>query len=133
EAAAGLRRARPVGGKWYSGTRPERCRGGYRKEPEPGRRDPSTCRKLVRITMLRRNIACTVTLINLCCGFLAINLHMMGMNALGMTVLIVAFLGDGVDGYLARKLNQTSAFGERLDSLADLVSFGLAPVFFALS
>lgn len=41
-------------------------------------------------------------------------------------ILIAGFL-DGIDGRLARLLNATSRFGAELDSLADIVSFGVAP------
>jgi len=43
-------------------------------------------------------------------------------------VLIAVFL-DFMDGMIARRLNASSDFGKELDSLADLVSFGVAPVF----
>ncbi len=43
-------------------------------------------------------------------------------------VFVAAFL-DGLDGRVARMTNTTSAFGEQLDSLADVVSFGMAPAF----
>lgn len=41
-------------------------------------------------------------------------------------IIIAAFL-DGIDGKLARLLNVTSSFGAQLDSLADFLSFGIAP------
>ena len=40
---------------------------------------------------------------------------------------MVAILFDGLDGWTAGKLNATSEFGGKLDSLADVVSFGVAP------
>nr|WP_272210855.1 CDP-alcohol phosphatidyltransferase family protein [Marinicella sp. W31]MDC2876772.1 CDP-alcohol phosphatidyltransferase family protein [Marinicella sp. W31] len=43
-----------------------------------------------------------------------------------MMLLIAAFL-DGVDGRLARLLKASSKFGEQMDSLADIVNFGIAP------
>lgn len=43
-------------------------------------------------------------------------------------VLFAVFL-DVMDGMVARRLNASSDFGKELDSLADLVSFGVAPVF----
>lgn len=43
-------------------------------------------------------------------------------------LLMVACLCDFLDGFVARKLNTTSPLGLELDSLADLVSFGVAPV-----
>jgi CDP-diacylglycerol--serine O-phosphatidyltransferase len=47
--------------------------------------------------------------------------------------LIAAALCDMVDGRVARMLNSRSAFGEQLDSLADVISFGLAPAWLAYS
>ena len=41
-------------------------------------------------------------------------------------VLIAAFL-DGVDGRIARMIKGTSKFGAQMDSLADIVNFGVAP------
>jgi CDP-diacylglycerol--serine O-phosphatidyltransferase len=73
------------------------------------------------------------TMGNLLCGFFAIVLLRMDMATYGLLALVGAFLCDGLDGAVARHTKQTSAFGERLDSLADRVSFGMAPVFFALS
>lgn len=85
--------------------------------------------------MWRANIACIFTLSNLICGFFAIMLHLMGVAYwdLALLALLGAFFCDGIDGAVARKTNQTSAFGERLDSLSDLVSFGIAPVMFAIA
>lgn len=41
-------------------------------------------------------------------------------------VLLAAFL-DGIDGRIARMMKATSKFGEQMDSLADIVNFGVAP------
>jgi len=41
--------------------------------------------------------------------------------------VLVAILFDGLDGWIARRLHATSDFGGKLDSLADIVSFGVAP------
>lgn len=46
-------------------------------------------------------------------------------------VLFAATLTDNVDGLIARALGSDSAFGKQLDSLADLVTAGVAPAFFA--
>ncbi|NDD28052.1 MAG: hypothetical protein EB084_07285 [Proteobacteria bacterium] len=93
--------------------------------------------------MWTANIACIFTLMNLCCGFYAMMMHSMSIQpdktidgtianwALG--ALLVSFGCDFLDGWFARRKNQATAFGERLDSLADLTSFGTAPMFFALS
>lgn len=47
-------------------------------------------------------------------------------------MVMTAALWDVLDGLLARWLHCTSDFGKQLDSLADLVSFGIAPVFLVL-
>jgi CDP-diacylglycerol---serine O-phosphatidyltransferase len=49
--------------------------------------------------------------------------------ALGGVMLLAAMLLDMLDGRLARMTGRTSRFGVELDSLCDMVSFGLAPVF----
>jgi CDP-diacylglycerol--serine O-phosphatidyltransferase len=46
-------------------------------------------------------------------------------------LILLAALADGMDGYLARRLG-SSPLGASLDSLADLVSFGIAPAFIAV-
>lgn len=47
---------------------------------------------------------------------------------LATVLIILAGLMDKLDGYTARKLNAVSNFGRELDSLCDLVSFGIAPI-----
>lgn len=46
-------------------------------------------------------------------------------------LILAAMLFDTLDGRIARLMNQTSAFGTQLDSLADMLSFGLAPALLA--
>lgn len=82
--------------------------------------------------MRRINWACVVTVSNLLLGFFAVLLRLKGHLDLALWALVGAFVGDGVDGTIARRTNMTSVFGERLDSLSDLIGFGVAPVFFAL-
>ncbi len=45
----------------------------------------------------------------------------------------IAVLLDGLDGRIARMTNTTSSFGAELDSLADIISFGIAPAFLAFA
>lgn len=88
-----------------------------------------------------------VTLLNAVCGFAAIHFAAMGMNdpeALWMQkpqltyfaaagyMIFLAMIADVIDGQLARRSGSTSRFGEVLDSLADMVSFGVAPAFIML-
>lgn len=68
-----------------------------------------------------------VTCLNLLCGCTACIFAFFGTTEVAYILLIFAAFIDFFDGFLARKLNATSDFGTQLDSLADLVSFGLAP------
>lgn len=71
------------------------------------------------------------TLGNVFCGFLALDAAVAGEFYRAATLLFFAGVLDGLDGRVARLTNATSAFGEQLDSLADVVSFGVAPAFVA--
>ncbi|OFE11018.1 CDP-diacylglycerol--serine O-phosphatidyltransferase [Pseudohongiella acticola] len=74
-----------------------------------------------------------LTLGALFAGFYAIIAGMNGnFNAAGWAILIAAIL-DGLDGRVARLTNTQSSFGEQFDSLADMVSFGVAPALIVFS
>ena len=60
-------------------------------------------------------------------GVIAIILSMEGSFYGAAVAVVVAILFDGLDGWIARRLHATSDFGGKLDSLADIVSFGIAP------
>ncbi|MGD2008874.1 MAG: CDP-diacylglycerol--serine O-phosphatidyltransferase [Cellvibrionales bacterium] len=60
-------------------------------------------------------------------GFYSIIAGMQGDFYAGSVALFVAMIFDGLDGRVARLTNTTSAFGAEYDSLADMVSFGVAP------
>lgn len=77
------------------------------------------------ITYLFPNI---ITLAGLCAGLSAIRFAMLDRWEMAVGFLIIAAIIDGMDGRLARMLNATSTFGANLDSLADFISFGVAPV-----
>ena len=69
------------------------------------------------------------TLMNLFCGFLSLIQVLEGrLEYAGWLILLASFF-DMMDGTLARLTNGTSLFGMELDSLADIVSFGVAPSF----
>ena len=70
-----------------------------------------------------------VTFTNLGCGFAAILLMLESQHHLAVSLLFLATVLDFFDGALARMAGHSSAFGKELDSLADLVSFGVAPAF----
>jgi len=70
-----------------------------------------------------------LTVGNVFCGYLSLDASVNGrFNVAAMLIFLAAFL-DGMDGRVARLTHTTSAFGEQLDSLADVVSFGVAPAF----
>ncbi len=64
---------------------------------------------------------------NIMCGFFSIVSTFNGEYVQAALFIILANLLDGVDGFAARLTKTTSQFGVELDSLADVVSFGVAP------
>lgn len=78
--------------------------------------------------VVRRNLSHTVTLGNLSLGTFSIIFALEGNYGLSVSLIMLAMLFDGIDGKLAVKLNACSDFGKQLDSLCDVVSFGIAPV-----
>jgi CDP-diacylglycerol--serine O-phosphatidyltransferase len=77
--------------------------------------------------MFNKFIPNIFTLANLILGFLALIYTMEGRYQLAASLILVSVVLDGLDGKVARRLDATSNFGKELDSLADLVSFGVAP------
>jgi CDP-diacylglycerol--serine O-phosphatidyltransferase len=73
------------------------------------------------------------TLMNLFCGFLAIISIAEGRLFFGAWLIVFAGLFDALDGFMARLSNATSQFGIELDSISDVVSFGVAPGFLLYS
>lgn len=72
-----------------------------------------------------------VTLSALFAAFFAITQSMHGRYEIAAIAVFISMLLDGMDGRVARLTNSQSAFGEQLDSLADMVSFGVAPALIA--
>jgi len=68
-----------------------------------------------------------LTLVGLCCGATAIRFALSGNWEAAVIAIVCAAIFDMLDGRLARLFGADSAFGAQLDSLADLVSFGIAP------
>jgi CDP-diacylglycerol--serine O-phosphatidyltransferase len=68
-----------------------------------------------------------ITLAALFAGFYAIVMAMKGRFELAAIGIFVAAVLDSLDGRVARMTNSQSAFGEQMDSLCDMVSFGAAP------
>jgi len=74
---------------------------------------------------------------NLFCGFFSMVAAIEGQYLQAAILIVLAHLLDGLDGAIARVTKTTSQFGVEFDSLADLISFGVAPAvlvyFWALS
>lgn len=68
-----------------------------------------------------------LTMLALCAGLTAIRFGIDGRWEPAVVSIVIAGVFDGLDGRIARLLNATSRFGEELDSLSDVVSFGVAP------
>lgn len=79
--------------------------------------------------MIRKSVPNMFTIGNLFLGFLAIILVFNDYKELAAIMVIIAMLCDGLDGRVARALNAQSEFGKELDSLSDVISFGVAPAF----
>ena len=88
------------------------------------RRRPLFRNRKIPVRMLAPNF---FTLLSLCAGISAIRMAIESRFDLAMVLVVVAGLLDGIDGRLARALKAQSRFGAELDSLADFVSFGVAP------
>lgn len=73
------------------------------------------------------NIPNLITASNLICGIVAIILSIAGRIDLAPYCIFAAAVLDFFDGFVARLLKQQGELGKQLDSLADMISFGLAP------
>lgn len=74
-----------------------------------------------------------MTLGNLLCGCLGIIFVFQGELTYASYLIFLAGVLDFLDGFVARMLNQHSAIGKELDSLADMVTFGALPAFMVAS
>ncbi len=72
-----------------------------------------------------------LTIASLFCGFLGMTWAVEGKFELCAVSILVSCLFDGLDGKVARLTGTSSEFGVQLDSLADLVAFGVTPAFMA--
>ena len=81
--------------------------------------------------MLKQNLPNALTLSNLLCGCLAIQQLMAGDSEWVPWLIILAGIFDFFDGLLARALKVSSPIGKDLDSLADMLTFGVLPSFIA--
>jgi len=76
-------------------------------------------------------LPCMLTCASLFSGFYSIIASINGHFLAAAVAILVAAVFDGLDGRVARMTHSTSHFGMELDSLCDLVSFGVAPALLA--
>ncbi len=94
---------------------------------EPNGPNDSARGPRLREIPLRLVVPNLITILAICAGLTGIRLAFEGRYELAvMMVLLAAFL-DGIDGRIARLMKATSKFGAQMDSLADIVNFGVAP------
>ncbi len=75
------------------------------------------------------SIADLVSIANASSGFLSIIMISMGNFVLASKFMLIAVIFDAMDGWVARKINRDDelGFGKNIDSLSDIISFGVAP------
>ncbi len=88
------------------------------------RNDPDATRKIRRGVYL---LPSAFTMANMFCGYACIVYAMRGEFATAAPFIGIAIVLDMLDGRVARMTGSTSAFGIEFDSLADVISFGVAP------
>lgn len=81
----------------------------------------------MKSTLSMFNIPNLFTATNFMCGITAIILSVSGRIDLAPFAIYLGAILDFFDGFLARKLNQQGELGKQMDSLADVVTFGVAP------
>ena len=81
----------------------------------------------LRTIMIRKHIPNAITLLNLVFGCCALLCILYGQYVEGFVFIIAAVAADYADGLFARLLNVHSELGKELDSIADMVSFGVVP------
>ncbi len=85
--------------------------------------------KLVSNKKTRIMLPNILTLVGVCIGLSSIKFAFDGKFEISIFAIIVAAVIDGLDGRIARLIKGTSKVGKELDSLTDVISFGVAPGF----
>ncbi len=84
----------------------------------------------MRIHVSRSFIPNLFTVLNIFFGFVCVTHAFRGEFVLASVYVLLSALCDALDGFMARLTHSASEFGVELDSLADVVSFGMAPAVF---
>ena len=90
---------------------------------------PKSNLKIVSDKKARMILPNALTLIGVCIGLSSIKFALDSKFELSIIAIIVAAVFDGLDGRIARLIKGTSKVGKELDSLTDVISFGVAPAF----
>jgi CDP-diacylglycerol--serine O-phosphatidyltransferase len=85
--------------------------------------------KIVSDKKTRMILPNAITLLGVCIGLTSIKFALDGKFALAIVAILFAGLMDALDGRIARLIKGTSKMGKELDSLGDVISFGVAPAF----
>ena len=88
---------------------------------------PKNSLKVVSEKKARIILPNAITLIGVCIGLSSIKFAIDGKFAIAIIAILFAGLMDALDGRIARLINGTSKMGKELDSLGDVISFGVAP------
>jgi CDP-diacylglycerol---serine O-phosphatidyltransferase len=78
---------------------------------------------------IRKLIPNLITVLAICAGLTGIRLAYEGRFELAVGMVLLAAFLDGIDGRIARLIKGETRFGAEMDSLADIVNFGVAPAF----
>lgn len=95
--------------------------------PKSAEDEADTAGPKVHGLTLRAMMPNAITAAALCAGLTGVRFAIAGEWKLAIIAVILAGVLDGIDGRIARMLNAQSRFGAELDSLADSLSFGMAP------
>ena len=85
--------------------------------------------KIVSNTKTRVILPNILTLVGVCIGLSSIKFALDAKYELAIIAVVFAAMIDGLDGRIARLIKGTSKVGKELDSLTDVISFGVAPAF----
>jgi len=89
--------------------------------------NPKNNFKIVSDKKARMILPNAITLIGVCIGLTSIKFAIDGKFAIAVIAVLFAGLMDALDGRIARLIKGTSKMGKELDSLGDVISFGVAP------
>jgi CDP-diacylglycerol--serine O-phosphatidyltransferase len=96
-------------------------------KPAPSGGDDGARGPRLRQIPLRLMVPNLITILAICAGLTGVRLAFEGRYELAVAMVLVAAFLDGIDGRVARMMKATSNFGVQMDSLADIINFGVAP------